>query len=221
MSSLLTVALGLSLGQVPYQSNGSYSPGAPVGAETGLQATANGGQYGHEEMYPYDAYDNWVHGHFQEIPAYGGYHFFRPYNYKHVLSQSQTSGGWGNSPQLPYSHEYFWRRSQQAGGQAAPGYGAPVYGSPYQSPNYTPPHSHVPGVGQPSAPVYSQPVPVMPAPGFGPTTGRLSVPSRVASPVEYGETGPAMIDSAVYQGPADPRQDARRQLFQGPALRTR
>jgi hypothetical protein len=94
----MTVALGLSLGQVPYQSNGSYTPGAPAGAETGLQASATGGQYGHEEMYPYDAYDNWVHGHFQEIPAYGGYHFFRPYNYKHVLSQSQTSGGWACGP---------------------------------------------------------------------------------------------------------------------------
>lgn len=216
-TSLLTVALGLSLGQVPYQTYGSYTPGAPAGAETGLQAGATGGQYGHEDMYPYDAYDNWVHGHFQEIPAYGGYHFFRPYNYKHVLSQSQTSGGWGNSPQLPYSHEYFWRRQQQAG--VAPA--APAHGSPYTSPIHNPPPHTVPGLGQPSGPIYTQPVPVMPAPGYGPTTGRLSVPARAASPVEYGETGPAMIDPAVYQGNVDPKRESRRQLLQGPALRTR
>lgn len=98
--AIWTVALAAALGQAPYP-----APVPEVGGPAPV--TATGGQYGHEQLYPYDAYDNWVHGHFQEIPAYGGFHFFRPYNYKHLLSQSQVAGGWGMSPTMPYSQEYF------------------------------------------------------------------------------------------------------------------
>ena len=203
-STLLTVALTLSLGQVPYQSQGSYSAGAPAGAEASLPASATGGQYGHEDLYPYDAYDNWVHGHFQEIPAYRGYHFFRPYNYRNLLSQSQISGGWGNSPQLPYSHEYFWKKShQQQQQQAQPyqgGYPAPTYQAPQPLP-YAP----------------AQPVP------YGLPTTRLSpvTSAPYLNPTLQGvpaQVGPA-IDPAVYQGGRDQqyRNRVRRELFEVPA----
>ena len=54
----------------------------------------------------------WLHGYTQEIPAYSGFHSFRPYNYKHVLNQSQIVGGWGLSPASPYSQQY-WHRPKQ------------------------------------------------------------------------------------------------------------
>lgn len=57
-----------------------------------------------EGRYPYDAPAPWLHGYFQETPAYGGFHVFRPYNYKHVFVQSQIAAEWGASPTAPYSH---------------------------------------------------------------------------------------------------------------------
>ena len=76
------------------------------------------GQYGFEgsaeQRYPFDSQQNWVHGYFQEIPAYGGHHFFRPYNYKDVLSQSQTAGGWGERPMMPYSQQFWHKYHDQA-----------------------------------------------------------------------------------------------------------
>lgn len=70
------------------------------------------GQY--EQRYPVDTQQNWVHGYFQEIPAYGGHAFFRPYNYKDILSQSQVSAGWGHSPVLPYSQQFWHKYHDQA-----------------------------------------------------------------------------------------------------------
>lgn len=99
-SALWTITLVAALGQAP------IAP--PVDAMGGVMGGTE------EPLYQFDAYDNWVHGYFQEIPAYGGYHYFRPYNYKHVLSQSQVAGGWGMSPNMPYSHEYFRRFREHA-----------------------------------------------------------------------------------------------------------
>lgn len=70
------------------------------------------GQY--EQRFPFDSQQNWVHGYFQEIPAYGGHSFFRPYNYKDILSQSQVSAGWGQSPVLPYSQQFWHKYHDQA-----------------------------------------------------------------------------------------------------------
>lgn len=70
------------------------------------------GQY--EQRYPLDTQQNWVHGYFQEIPAYGGHVFFRPHNYKDILSQSQVSAGWGHSPVLPYSQQFWHKYHDQA-----------------------------------------------------------------------------------------------------------
>lgn len=94
--------------------------GTPGPSETpnypALQNAFN--HYGHEgqfeQRYPFDSQQNWVHGYFQEIPAYGGHVFFRPYNYKDVMSQSQTSAGWGMSPTMPYSQQFWHRYHDQA-----------------------------------------------------------------------------------------------------------
>lgn len=63
----------------------------------------------HEPLYPYDAPEPWLHGYFQQMPYYGGFRSFAPYNYKHVLSQSQTAASWGMDPQMPYSQQ-FWHK---------------------------------------------------------------------------------------------------------------
>jgi len=86
----------------------SEAPGYPA-LQNAYQFNGFEGQS--EQRYPFDTQQNWVHGYFQEIPAYGGHHVFRPYNYKDVLSQAQTAGGWGLSPTMPYSQQ-FWHRYQ-------------------------------------------------------------------------------------------------------------
>lgn len=67
-------------------------------------AAGDGGQ-----LYPYDQQDPWLHGHYQRVPAYGGFASFRPYNYRHVFSQTQIATGWGASHGMPYSQQ-FWNR---------------------------------------------------------------------------------------------------------------
>jgi len=71
------------------------------------------GAYG-EPMYPYDSQEPWLHGYFQHMPAYRGHAAFRPYNYKHVLSQSQTAAGWGIDPHMAYSQQFWHRYQKQA-----------------------------------------------------------------------------------------------------------
>lgn len=105
----LTLALGLAM-QVGAPGP-SEMPGYPALPEAYNQYGFEGG---FEQRYPFDSQQNWVHGHFQEIPAYGGHAFYRPYNYKDVLSQSQTAAGWGQSPTLPYSQQFWHRYHDQA-----------------------------------------------------------------------------------------------------------
>jgi hypothetical protein len=69
-----------------------------------------------ECRYPFDAQDAWLHGYHQEIAPYGGFNAFRPYNYKHVLTQSQIASQWGMPATAPYSQQ-FWQRYQT---QASP-----------------------------------------------------------------------------------------------------
>lgn len=70
-----------------------------------------GGIFG-DPLFPFDSQYPWQHGYFQEISPYSGYHYFKPYNYRHVLSQTQTAAGWGITPQLAYS-QHFWNRYQE------------------------------------------------------------------------------------------------------------
>lgn len=122
--SICTIALAIAL-QGPAPSETPNYPALPQAYnQHGFE-----GQY--EQRYPYDSQQNWVHGYYQKMPAYGGYAFYRPYNYKHALSQSQTAAGWGMAPQLPYNQQFWHRYHDQATmlklsqQQAIPG--APTY----------------------------------------------------------------------------------------------
>jgi len=77
---------------------------ALVTLQTAAECSAQSGQ-----LFPYDQQDPWLHGFFQEVPAFGGYASFRPYNYKHSLSQSRIATSWGMPGVLPYSQQ-FWHR---------------------------------------------------------------------------------------------------------------
>ena len=74
-----------------------------------------------EQLYPFDDQDRWKHGYLKEMPYYHGYHSFRPYNYHHVYSQSQTAAGWGMNPTTPYSQQ-FWHKYEQAASPGSPMY---------------------------------------------------------------------------------------------------
>lgn len=111
---LLSMTLAAALGAGPYDYAGvpGYAD-ANYGAPMINSGAYSGGGYPStgDQLYPYDQQDPWLHGYFQVMPAYGGYGHFLPYNYKHVLSQSQTAGGWRMSPTMPYSQQ-FWHRYQ-------------------------------------------------------------------------------------------------------------
>jgi hypothetical protein len=74
-----------------------------------------------EQLYPFDDQESWKHGYLKEMPYYHGYHSFRPYNYHHVYSQSQTASGWGMNPTSAQSQQ-FWHKYEQ---MASPG--SPMY----------------------------------------------------------------------------------------------
>ena len=108
-NGLINLALGLAM-QVG-SPGPSEMPNAPIPARAY-------GQYGFEgsgePRMASDSQLNWVHGYHQELPAYPGHPVFRPYNYKHVLSQSQTAAGWGERPAMPYSQQFWHRYHDQA-----------------------------------------------------------------------------------------------------------
>ena len=105
--------------------NGAYQNGDPPA--NGFFANAYGNYRINPAMQPvspgggpvtdpylnYDAYETWVHGYWQELPAFGGYAYFRPYNYRHVYVQSEVATSWQTSAQMPYSQEYFRRAREQ------------------------------------------------------------------------------------------------------------
>ena len=99
-SSLWAITVIMALGGDPYGcptcNNGGVISGGYYG---GLSA---GGGYGGgvystgmglnsfcgsntDTLLPCDSQEVWMHGYFQEIGPYPGAHYFRPYNYKHVL----------------------------------------------------------------------------------------------------------------------------------------
>ena len=136
-SSLWAVAVIVSLGGGPYDcqtcNQGGFVGGAPVsgyggsyggnagyggtggGTGGGLYSTGMGlngysGSNG-DTLLPFDTQEVWMHGYFQEIGAYPGYTHFRPYNYKHVFSQTDLSYRWGQPHGMPYSQQW-WHRYQ-------------------------------------------------------------------------------------------------------------
>ncbi len=68
------------------------------------------GSFGNNEpLFRYDDQERWKHGHLQNMPYYGGFYYFRPYNYHQVFAQAQTAAGWGMPATMPYSQQ-FWHR---------------------------------------------------------------------------------------------------------------
>jgi hypothetical protein len=115
----------------PGMMGGSYAAGMG-GFGNPYDSVAAGGGGGGDQLYPFDSPEPWLHGFFQEIPAYGGYASFRPHNYKHVLAQMDVAGRWGISPTMAYSHQWYHRHRQRAGMH-------PNFGTPYaatQAPSY-------------------------------------------------------------------------------------
>lgn len=145
--SVLALSLALQWGTPAPSEAPNYPPLANAYGQYGFE-----GQF--EQRYPFDTQQNWVHGYFQEIPAYGGHVFFRPYNYKDVLSQSQTAAGWGMSPTMPYSQQFWHRYHDQATMLKLSRVSSPQ-GAPMVSPVGG--WSSAPGlVGQPMSPHYHQ-----------------------------------------------------------------
>ena len=102
---------GSSIGSFPetISQTGIYA----VPAVSGVYVDAGPGGFG-DQLYRFDDQEPWKHGYFQVFPANGGYHAFRPYNYKHVLTQSRAAAAWGMSPGMPYSQQFWHRYHQRA-----------------------------------------------------------------------------------------------------------
>lgn len=112
-TTFFAIAIAATIGGDPGFANGAQYANEIPGQVT-YQTTSGGvtsGLYG-DELFPFDSQYPWQHGYFQEISPYSGYHYFKPYNYRHVLSQTQTAAGWGIVPQLSYS-QHFWNRYQE------------------------------------------------------------------------------------------------------------
>lgn len=117
-TTLFAIAIAAAIGGDPAIPNGAYGtaeiPYDSNYTDSNYPMTSSGvtgGIYG-DPLYPFDSQYPWQHGYFQEISPYSGYHYFKPYNYRHVLSQTQTAAGWGITPQLAYS-QHFWNRYQE------------------------------------------------------------------------------------------------------------
>ena len=137
-SSLVTMAIYVTLGAGPFGFGGSgCSTCAPIGCATGPPyggfyaggfvgngsvvggvmgdgaGMVSGGCGSGDPLFWYNDPQPWMHGYFQHMPAYDGHQFFRPYNYKHVYSQSVAAASWaGERYSMPYSHA-FWHRYRE------------------------------------------------------------------------------------------------------------
>lgn len=112
-TTIFAIAIAAAVSGDPMISSGPYGA-TEIPYEANYPMTSEGvtsGIYG-DPLYPFDSQYPWQHGYFQEISPYSGYHYFKPYNYRHVLSQTQTASGWGITPQLAYS-QHFWNRYQE------------------------------------------------------------------------------------------------------------
>ncbi len=130
-SSLWAMTVIMALGQNPYAgcqtcNSGGFVGGAPMGGAYGggmSGGATGGGLYStgmglnaysgsnRDTLLPYDSQEAWMHGYFQEMGAYAGTQYFRPYNYKHVFSQVDLSYRWGSPQGMPYSQQW-WHRYQ-------------------------------------------------------------------------------------------------------------
>ncbi len=118
--------------------DGNFVGGASIGSQ--------------EPLFTYDDQERWKHGYIKIMPYYHGFHSFRPYNYHHVFGQSSTAQGFGMSPVMPYSQQ-FWHRYEKMA-DLSQGNHEPVYpGTPPPKLNdhYPKPINQPAPVEQPSA----------------------------------------------------------------------
>lgn len=151
-ATLLMITGGASAQDLNQYDPAGYSGGYAEGAY---------GPLGGDQLYPYDAQETWQHGYIQYMPFYGGYKHFRPYNYKNVLSQTQTAAGWGMSAKMPYSQQFWHRYHEQSRMGHAPVdnfKSLPVYRQPAQK-TQEPAQQFVPAQRVPIVPPQVQPVP--------------------------------------------------------------
>ena len=179
-----------------------------------------------EQLFSYDDQERWKHGYIKIMPYYHGFHSFRPYNYHHVFGQSTTAQGFGMSPVMPYSQQ-FWHRYERMA-DLSQGNHEPVFPSapPIKKDDHFPkPINEAALPGRPGAQLMS--------PGQNlPTTGprpysEIPRPQRNSSqlfqpdnqsalggaisvaPVQYQNSNPAQASSQSVQTPGS---------FQGPSL---
>ncbi|HQX51244.1 MAG TPA: hypothetical protein PLY87_04335 [Planctomycetaceae bacterium] len=168
--------------------------GAP-GIDYGTTIAAGDGM----QLYPYDQQDPWLHGHFQRVPAYGGFSSFRPYNYRHVFAQTQLAQTWGHAHGMPYSQQFWnrYRNSYLEGNLHSSN--QPVMQDP-QIPTY-------PTQGSPTyaSPAQAYPMPNVPVQGYP----NIAYPVGSVRPIGYqtqsGFDAPAAVaaESTRNSGPTD------------------
>ncbi len=195
-----------------------------------LTATLGQGFYGgggglSDQMLPYDTQDPHHHGYYQRMPAYGGFNSFRPYNYKHALSQAQAAGGWGLPPVMPYSQQ-FWNRYKFRASGVQPNLPNFSHQNFHNVGPATPPGTQPTGYygapyGQPmSQPYYGggQSYPASPPPSYPTTpTGYNQYGTIPASGTYYPQSQPN-IDPALYEHLQQLEQDRIRLQQQLEAL---
>lgn len=108
---LAILGLGLLTGGVQAQ-DASYIPSATQDVGYGDSYNGAGSVGSSEPLFRYSDQERWKHGWIKNMPYYEGYHAFRPYNYHHVFSQTQTAAGWGMPATMPYSQQ-FWHRYEK------------------------------------------------------------------------------------------------------------
>ena len=163
-----------------------------------------------EQLYPYDNQTMWQHGHFQEIPAYGGHVSFRPYNYKHVLSQAQTAAGWGEKANMPYSQQFWHRYSERARMEriapregVKPADGAAGANNQYQAPPYQAPANTAPTQPYGTQPYGSQPYGAQP---YGTQPYGTPTPASPITPPPPAAGAGGNYRSATFQVPMSTSQ---------------
>ena len=107
---------GGAYGVNPYGGYNGGMYGSPTGGglySTGMGLNGYSGSNG-DTLLPFDSQEAWMHGYFQELGAYPGYHYFRPYNYKHVFSQVDLAYRWGQPQGMPYSQQWWHRYHSRA-----------------------------------------------------------------------------------------------------------
>lgn len=163
-----------------------------------------------EPLYKYDDQEKWKHGWMQDMPYYGGFHAFRPYNYHHVFGQATTAQGWGMSQ--PYSQQ-FWHRYEHMTNLANAGdHGASMQPVPQQL-QQPYPQQMFPQQQYPQEQGYPQPLPQMyPPQDQQPIYQRQMEPQMMGpagawnAPPMLPQLPPAQAIQTSYAEPAQSRQ---------------